>query len=201
MSNNQNEGHPGALIDQIATYAHASLPQFPNIILLMAGTNDINNNANVSTAPSRLGALIDLCVSSCPNAVLLVAELTPILNNDSQARADVFNAAVPGLVKERVGRGKKVLAVNMTSYMGVDELMDGLHPNDEGYEAMARAFYDGIREAAGKGWIGKAGNEAGGIGTVSSMVAASSGMRVIEGVDGWVGLGLAFMIGVVSQLL
>jgi lysophospholipase L1-like esterase len=38
MANNENEGHPGALIDQIATYAQASLPDRPNVVLLMAGT-------------------------------------------------------------------------------------------------------------------------------------------------------------------
>lgn len=157
MTNNANEGHPGALISQIATYANASLYIQPNIILLMAGTNDINNDDAPATAPSRLGDLLDQCISSCPDAVLLVAQLTPILDDDSQARVETFNAAIPGLVAERARMGKKVLVIDMEKFVSTRELMDGLHPNDDGYEGMARAWYDGIRKAASKGWIVKAG--------------------------------------------
>src|ERR1700712_4085517 len=40
MTDNFNEGHSGAVISQIAGFANQSLPQRPNLILLMAGTND-----------------------------------------------------------------------------------------------------------------------------------------------------------------
>ncbi|KAG0646710.1 Phosphatidylinositol N-acetylglucosaminyltransferase GPI2 subunit [Hyphodiscus hymeniophilus] len=113
MTNNDNEGHPGAIIDQIALYAEQSLTLRPNIILLMAGTNDMVGNFDVEEAPGRLGVLIDRCVAACPDAVVLVAQLTPFLDPLSQMRADVFNAAIPGLVKQRVNEGMKILAVDM----------------------------------------------------------------------------------------
>jgi lysophospholipase L1-like esterase len=182
MTNNANEGHPGALISQIATYANASLYLQPNIILLMAGTNDINNNDAPATAPSRLGDLLDECISSCPNAVLLVAQLTPILDDDSQARVETFNAAIPGLVAERAGMGKKVLVVDMEKYVSTGELMDGLHPNDDGYEGMARAWYDGIRKAANKRWVINAG---GGVENASSVVVTSSSSAMGKRECGW----------------
>jgi lysophospholipase L1-like esterase len=155
MSNNANEGHPGALISQIATYANISLHLRPNIILLMAGTNDVNIDYEADTAPQRLVDLVDECVTACPDAVVLVAQLTPILDSDAQARVEAFNAAFPPLLEQTVGAGKKVLVVDMENYVTVDELMDGLHPGDLGYEGMARAWFDGITEAASKGWIAK----------------------------------------------
>jgi len=155
MSNNENEGHPGAIIFQIALFADLSLVLRPNVILLMAGTNDMIGNFGVEEAPGRLGVLIDRCVDACPDAVVLVAHLTPCLDIESQIRSHRFNAEIPGLVSERVRRGKKVLAVDMETYVELGWLMDGLHPSDKGYDGMAKAWYDGLQKAAGKGWIEK----------------------------------------------
>lgn len=166
MSNNANEGHPGALIAQIATYANLSLDLRPNVILVMAGTNDINANINATSAPDRLASLTDQCITSCPDAAILVAQLTPIANDDSQTRADDFNAAIPGIVDERAKRGKKVLVVDMEKYVTIEELMDGLHPDDVGYEGMAMAWYDGIKYATSKGWIGEPVSNGGNASTV-----------------------------------
>jgi len=155
MSNNENEGHPGAVIAQIGGFAERSLVRRPNVILLMAGTNDMVGQRDVEHAPQRLGVLIDRCVAACPDAVLLVAQLTPFLHVPSQERANVFNAAIPGLVRERVDRGKKVVVVNMEEYVEMGWLVDGLHPSDLGYDGMARAWYDGIQKVAERGWIEK----------------------------------------------
>lgn len=155
MSNDANEGHPGALISQIATYANNSLYLRPNIILLMAGTNDMNIDYEVDTAPQRLVDLVDECVTACPDAAVLVAQLTPILNASAQARVEAFNGAFPPLLEHMVGAGKKVLVVDMENYVTVEDLVDGLHPGDLGYEGMARAWFDGIQTAAEKGWIEK----------------------------------------------
>ncbi|PSS12297.1 carbohydrate esterase family 3 protein [Amorphotheca resinae ATCC 22711] len=153
MTDNHNEGHPGALINQIAGYAYASLSEQPNVVLLMAGTNDINDPVNASTAPQRLGSLIDEVVAACPRAAVLVAELTPIANTTSEARAKVFNAAIPGIIAPKVEEGKHVLTVNMSAYVTAQRLKDGLHPTDVGYALMAQAWYLGIQEAAANGWI------------------------------------------------
>jgi lysophospholipase L1-like esterase len=157
MTNNENEGHPGALIDQIADYAYASLPEQPNLILLMAGTNDMNTDNHTATAPERLGAIIDECHNATSTvagrSVIIVAQLTPAADNSTESRIQTFNAAIPGLVAERVAAGMKVMSVDMSAYVTVNDLKDGLHPNDYGYSQMAKAWYAGIEEAAGKGWF------------------------------------------------
>jgi len=153
MADNYNEGHPGALIDEIATYANLSLWEMPNIVLVMAGTNDMNTDLNVSTAPERLGSLIDEIVGACPDAAVLVAQLIPSMAAATDARIKTFNAALPGIVASRTNAGKKVMEVNMDDYFGEKDLQDDLHPSDEGYLRMSVAWYDGIQEADEKGLI------------------------------------------------
>jgi lysophospholipase L1-like esterase len=153
MTDNYNEGHPGALIDEIATYANLSLWEMPNIVLVMAGTNDMNTNLNVSTAPERLGSLIDEIAGACPDAAVLVAQLIPSMTAATDAMIKTFNAALPGIVASRTNAGKKVMEVNMDDYFGEKDLQDDLHPSDEGYLKMSVAWYDGIQEADEKGLI------------------------------------------------
>ena len=153
MIDNFNEGHPGATISEIAGYATNSLPERPNVILLMAGTNDCNGDVDPAGAPARLGSLIDECVSACPDATILVAQLTPIANQAAEALVQTFNAAVPGVVAARANAGKHVLTVDMSSYVPASDLYDGLHPDDVGYNLMAECWYAGLQQAAAKGWI------------------------------------------------
>jgi lysophospholipase L1-like esterase len=60
------------VISQIAQFANFSLKQLPNVILLMAGTNDMNIPTDPTTASDRLGSLIDELVIAVPDAVVLV---------------------------------------------------------------------------------------------------------------------------------
>jgi len=70
----------GKTIQFINDHVDAALEQRPNLILLHAGTNDMNINLGVSVegrdpsaAAERLGNLIDKMVQKCPDAVILVA--------------------------------------------------------------------------------------------------------------------------------
>jgi lysophospholipase L1-like esterase len=152
MVDNANEGHPGAVISQIAQFANLSLNQLPNVVLLMAGTNDMAIPSDPSTAPDRLGSLIDEIVAAVPDAAVLVAQLTPAMNQSTEASIVTFNAAIPGIVATRAN-AKKVIIVDMSKYVTTSDLADDLHPNDQGYANMASAWYDGIQQAASNGWI------------------------------------------------
>jgi lysophospholipase L1-like esterase len=113
ITDNFNEGHPGAIISQIAGYANQSLPQRLNLIVLMAGTNDMIKDVDPANAPQRLGNLLDECLAACPDAVLITAQLTPTTNETAEELGDEFNAAIPALVASRMGAGSKVLTVDM----------------------------------------------------------------------------------------
>ena len=146
----QNEGWSGFTIAQISSMADRSIKGKPNVILLMAGTNDIAWAGNKPTAPDRLGSLIDKLVTEAPNAVLLVATLTPLAKGSKDV--DIYNSAIPKVVSARAEKGKKVAVVSMAAVQ-TNDLKDGVHPNDAGYTKMADAWFRGIEEAAGKGWI------------------------------------------------
>lgn len=153
MANNSNEGHPGAIITQIAQFAKSGLNQLPNIVLIMAGTNDMNVPAASKTAPEQLGNLIDEIITAAPDAAVLVAQLVPSKNEITAKNIATFNEAVPGIVETRANLKKKVILVNMTKYVTTDGLSDTLHPNDDGYTKMAQAWYDGIQQASSNKWI------------------------------------------------
>jgi lysophospholipase L1-like esterase len=155
--NNANEGHVGALISQIGDYAKIPLSWNEtlkgDIVLLMAGTNDMFNlNISPSGAPERLGALIDEIVTAWPKAAVLVATLTPSALNTTQDNIEVFNGQVAGVVGKRAKAGNRTLVVSM-SKVTVGMEVDGLHPDDVGYTLMAQAWYKGLLEAKSKGWV------------------------------------------------
>ncbi|MFJ4682482.1 GDSL-type esterase/lipase family protein [Streptomyces sp. NPDC088789] len=149
----EHEGHSGFLIEGIAANVESWLYQAkPNVVTLHLGSNDINRDHQSATAPARLGALMDQILAAAPDVTLLVASLVPNTRPGAQARVDAFNAQVPGLVQERRNKGFKVAHVNFSTVKGGD-LPDGLHPNNSGYRKMARAFFNGLTQAATAGWI------------------------------------------------
>jgi lysophospholipase L1-like esterase len=154
MTDNYNEGHPDAVITRIATFAENSLPERPNVVLLMAGTNDGNTGLDISTTmPERLGMLIDEVVSACPDAAVIVAQRTPITSLDCQYNIGQFNDAIPGIVAARANAGKHVLVVNMSLKITTADLKDGLHPTDYGYDLMSEVWLAGIQQAGSNAGI------------------------------------------------
>ncbi|PVH84842.1 carbohydrate esterase family 3 protein [Cadophora sp. DSE1049] len=152
MTDNHNEGHPGATITQISAFSINSLALRPNLILLMAGTNDMNLNLSLG-APERLANLVDMCSIACPDAVILLAELTPAGTADVEARVQQFNPSVVSIAANREQNGMKIVAVDMRKFVTPADLKDELHPNDVGYAKMADAWYQGIQQAASRGWL------------------------------------------------
>jgi hypothetical protein len=153
MTNNYNEGHPSAVITKVERYADSSYNEPPNVVLLMAGTEDVIKGEDLSAAPERLGHLIDEVVKNYPRAAVVVAELPPIDDVDFNAQATTFNAAISGIVRPKVEEGRRISTVKMSDYMTVDDLQDGLYPTDRGYSLMAQAWYDGIKYAESKSWL------------------------------------------------
>ncbi|KAL9116390.1 MAG: hypothetical protein Q9187_007085 [Circinaria calcarea] len=152
MTNNANEGHGGYRIAEIAAAAVPTLSQRPSIILLMAGTNDIIANYNLTTAPDRLRSLIQQLVKACPDAAVLVAPIIPSGEDDRQHQTDIYNTALTSVVDDFATRGLHVLEVSMPTTRA--DLVDGIHPTDQGYLDMGDAWFVGINRAGKKGWIG-----------------------------------------------
>jgi lysophospholipase L1-like esterase len=139
----QNEGHSGWKIDQmLPLIPMPALQVIPDVILVMIGTNDVVQNDNLANAPMRLGALLDKLIGAAPNALLVVATLTPLSSGNSGVQT--YNAALPAVIKQRADAGKHVQLVDMFTGFPSSELADGVHPNQQGSARMAGVWYAAI---------------------------------------------------------
>ena len=144
ISGGGNGGIAGTITDTAISTYH------PNIVLLMIGTNDLNDNIDVTNAPSRLGKLIDEIITDAPAALVVVSTIIPIGAPNGDQRTQTYNAALPGLVNARASAGKHVVLVDSYAAFAKDPnyqttlKADGLHPNTAGYVVLGQAFYGAI---------------------------------------------------------
>ncbi|MGW4116914.1 ricin-type beta-trefoil lectin domain protein, partial [Actinosynnema sp. NPDC004786] len=150
LGDHDHQGHPGWRIDQIdGNVVNWLRNTNPRTVLLHIGTNDILQNYNVSGAPGRLSTLIDRITATVPNADVFVATIIPIANSGQGAAARTFNAAIPGIVQNKVNGGKRVHLVDMASALTTADLIDGVHPTAGGYDKMAARWYSALRSVPG----------------------------------------------------
>jgi lysophospholipase L1-like esterase len=155
-----HQGHQGFVINGGGFSPTASLSLVlddvlpvldPHIVLLMAGTNDVNGNNNLAQAPARLIGLLDQIGVSEPEALMVVAQLTPTRDAVLNARIETFNAAIAEQLGALAAAGRHVAVVDMyTPFVQTPDyqnalLFDRLHPNDAGYAIMAGVWYEAIR--------------------------------------------------------
>ena len=159
MINNEHEGFKGFIINHILMRMQRDkiLLSQPDVVLLHAGTNDMAHDASRQYwrgATGRLEALLDEILRTAPNATVIVAQITQSSLEGLKERIDQFNGAIPGIVAARAETGAKVLTVDM-SRIGADgtHLVDGAHPDDEGYALMADVWLAGVEAVIEKGWI------------------------------------------------
>ncbi|MFM9609644.1 GDSL-type esterase/lipase family protein [Streptomyces niveiscabiei] len=154
MSDPDNEGHPGFRIDEIDPFGACGAERYqPNVVTLHAGTNDMNQNYRLDTAPDRLKDLIDRVLTASPRTTVLVAKLIPTGKPGLQPRIDAYNAAVAQVVRDLQNQDKHVLLVDMSRVLVSDGLENDAHPTDVGYAKMADAWYEGVLDAEAKGWL------------------------------------------------
>jgi lysophospholipase L1-like esterase len=153
----RNEGHSGWGISTVTQYSNgvagiatvipnpaltSSSGGMPNIVLLMIGTNDTGSSTAAAMA-DRLAALMDKIIAAAPDALLVVAKITPV--SWANAVINAYNDALPGLIQTRAAAGKHVLLADMNA--GFTSAMigsDGIHPNNTGYKFMADRWYSVI---------------------------------------------------------
>ncbi|PSN63627.1 SGNH hydrolase [Corynespora cassiicola Philippines] len=156
MEDADNEGHSGFTIAQVRGVMDAGLEFAPNVVLVHAGTNDLNREEGAegtwAEAPNRLGEIVDRVVEQGPDTVVLVAKIIQAENNRTAENIARFNKAVKEVVGSRLTLGYNVMVVDH-SVVGVGELVDGLHPTDAGYAHMGDIWFEGLKLAAEQGLI------------------------------------------------
>lgn len=146
-----NEGHSGWTIGMIAD----SLPHWldlnpPETVLLMAGTNDILGGRPAAAAAGDLAALIDRLFDEAPDVDLFVAGILPIdparwdgATARTAAEAEAYNALLPDVVARARAEGHSVVFVPMDG-IGTGDLVDGVHPGQDGFATIAGNYYDAM---------------------------------------------------------
>ncbi len=140
--NNGTSGNIGTWLTQLSGSGSA-----PNIITMMIGTNDLQvGGFTVSQGTSNLSGIIDTIHTEDPGAELLLATLTPRLDNSTYSSwNNSYNALLPGLVAQKKAAGDNVVLVDMNTNFPTNGLSsDNLHPNDTGYAWMASQWMEAI---------------------------------------------------------
>lgn len=136
---NKHSACSGWTIQQIAGMVSGSVALKPDIILLIAGTND---TGSASGAPARLGSLLDQIFSADSHVLVVVAKLTPFPG--ANAAVTQISNGIATQVQTRAAAGKHVMLVDMSTGYPDNSLPDGIHPNQAGYVWMANTWYKAV---------------------------------------------------------
>ncbi|MFC8077743.1 GDSL-type esterase/lipase family protein [Streptomyces sp. NPDC057307] len=143
LGDHDHEGHSGWRIDQLDANINTWLEQSdPRTILLLIGTNDLNQNYDIANAPQRLSVLIDHIRAAKPRCELFVATIPPQSNSTLEGRVRNYNAAIPGIL---AGKGSRVHLVKVYDALTTADLADGIHPTQAGHGKMAAVWYGALR--------------------------------------------------------
>jgi lysophospholipase L1-like esterase len=140
--------------DGLAERLRRDLPvQAPDVILLLAGTNDLLAGAEPGVVVGRLSALIDGVLAQAPRARLLVAPLVGVRPGSKLApvaeRLAAVNAGLYAAVSVRAARGQPVSFVDLRARVGraaadFSPDGDGLQLSAAGYEELAQAWFEAL---------------------------------------------------------
>ncbi|OJJ35887.1 hypothetical protein ASPWEDRAFT_41117 [Aspergillus wentii DTO 134E9] len=151
MTDNDNEGHSGYRVDEIAQEAEKSIPFQPNLILINAGTNDAVQKHNTSTTGERMDALIARLYEAIPGTTIILSTLLP-----NKLQPDIINDINDQYRKiytRRHNNNDKIVLADMPTFITKDDLNDDTHPTDAGYVKMASVWWAAINEADSNGLL------------------------------------------------
>jgi lysophospholipase L1-like esterase len=150
MADNDNEGWPGYVVDQVYAKANASVPTWrPNVILVNAGTNDCAQNRSVDRAGERMAAMLEHLFVMSPRATVVLSSLIINRNATVEGRVLAVNDQYRAVAAELKAKGRRLVFVDMHGADGPQaaDMSDNTHPNDRGYGKMAALWYGALVDA------------------------------------------------------
>ena len=153
-----HEGHSGKRVDEIHEIIRGQVAKLrPDVILLMAGANDIIQDHSLSTLPARLISLVRQLEIEAPHAHLLIGIPTPTNNAIYNQRIKKLEAALLTLrASAAYERGspsatrqskpsKKILNFFRKAKISPYDLTDGIHMAPSGNKKLADHWAKGLR--------------------------------------------------------
>ncbi|KAL1998767.1 hypothetical protein VTN02DRAFT_5599 [Thermoascus thermophilus] len=154
MYDNDNEGHIGFRVTEVAKAANKTVPRKPNLILVNAGTNDAVQSFSLATTGDRMNNLLSHLFDAIPGTTIILSTLLP--NRLAPKRVAAINDQYRQLAAERRSAGDRLVLAEMDDgFLTIDDLKDGTHPTDEGYGKMAEVWWAAIRAAEAEGLLQK----------------------------------------------
>jgi lysophospholipase L1-like esterase len=145
LPDRDHEGHPIWLTRQIAEIVVQRLNTYrPDIVLLHIGTNDAEVVPDQENPPmfDQLSDLVDQIAQTAPNSVLIVAQIVGSgVGPEVQQRIVESNSKIPAMVQAKAATGYSIYYVDMFSAVPLSDIDDEVHPNEDGYDKMADAWW------------------------------------------------------------
>ncbi|KAI0207034.1 carbohydrate esterase family 3 protein [Astrocystis sublimbata] len=156
MDDNDVEGWPGDIIDQVRTKARSAVPKYkPNLVLINVGTNDCSGNVDISNAGKRMSALLDDVFQGSSRVTIILSTLLVRSDASKEKCVENVNGQFRSVVSQQRNNGRRVVLVDMQPPAGptTSQLVDGTHPTPAGYQKMGNIWFNGIKEADRLGFL------------------------------------------------
>ena len=98
-----------------------------------------------------MNTLLSNLYTSCPNTTIILSTLLP--NKRHFANVDAINTQYRDLAAQRRAANDRIVLAEMSTFIKLDQLVDGTHPDDAGYEEMAAVWWAAIRDAEREGFL------------------------------------------------
>ncbi|KAM0209842.1 hypothetical protein ACHAQD_011019 [Fusarium lateritium] len=149
------EATSGFTIDQVRNAARNSYGYKANVVLMNVGTNDANQGL-VSGAGSRMEALLNDLWGADGMSKTYVVISSVLRRNDAKAESNrkQINEQYKELINRLRSSGKPINYVDID--IPLNELTDGIHPNDARHKKMAIKFWHAIEWGHQQGLIAEA---------------------------------------------
>ncbi len=150
LPDKDHEGYNGYAVAQVGDMAGPALDAFaPDIILLLAGTNDQIEFVPPTQPPAGAAADFEQLLQDIharqPGVHIIAGQVIPLTHNATGV--EEYNALLPAIVDRQRTMGVNVRLVN---HFAIGEGMlstDGIHPTQAGYDAMADIWLPAVLAA------------------------------------------------------
>ena len=110
-----------------------------DMVLLHAGTNDIQHGQSNTSTLNELAGVISLLRADNPQIIIFIAKIIPMQHKDVVP----FNTALEAWLPGQVDPNSPIILVDQfTDIDPIIDLVDRFHPNTFGEEKMATRWYD-----------------------------------------------------------
>lgn len=147
ISDRQHDGHIGWRIDQLADQVDAWMSVFnPDIVLLMAGHNDLGQGQDPDTVASEIVNLIWQIRLQSLDTRVFVGGITGHRDPVAQARVNTVNAELTWRIPAMNTAWVHLAPTHLVG-RNHDDLVDHVHPNHCGHHKLAWCWWYAMRNA------------------------------------------------------